>query len=450
VTRVGRLGAALVAALGISLAGAAPAPAPVAGPDGVVRGTLAGGGSYIVQPAPGAPVAGISLWYRAPSTGFGDPQPGLGRVAATVIAASQPITGTPVGRYIDQLGGRISVTAYPDAVAISTLVPADKAADVIRALTASYFTPVIDDTGVTVAERDLAEEGFFRQFSPDEVIDDLLVSDLFSDGPARYPTVPTPQQLQALDVAKIKQFATRAFRPSNAVLVVTGAVDPSVVDAAVTGPADAAPGSEPTLTEHPVPQPQPMTVNGTEAGLGLGWIGPTIASEEEATAFDFISDYLFRPETGVVSKAMAKSKTTVDGKFVTYHDPGVFLITIAGGDLPAAKSVVETALARVKKPLDERTFAAARQSFVYHMLDDIQTPSELADNFGWYTVEGNGAYAPGAGGQRGRYFADAMQLTPAFVAQTVSAYLDRPGATVTLATATAKPQPAATRQGAAK
>jgi predicted Zn-dependent peptidase len=432
------MGAALVAALGVSLVGAAPIAAPKTGPDGAVRGTLPGGGTYIVQPATGAPVAGISLWYRAPSTGFGDPLPGLGRLAATTIAASQPITGTPVGRYVDQLGGRISVTAYPDAVAISTLVPADKAGDVIRALTASYFTPVVDDTGLTVAQHDLAEEGFFRQFSPAEVIDDLLVNALFADGPARFPTIPSPQQLQALDIAKVKQYAARAFRPSNAVLVVTGAVDPSVVQAAVTGPADAPSGSEPALTEHPVPQPQPLTANGTENGLGLGWVGPAIANEKEATTFDFIADYLFRPDTGVVSKALAQSKTTVDGKFVTYHDPGVFLISISGGDLAAAKSVVQSALASVKKPLDERTFAAAREAFVYHMLDDIQTPGELADNFGWYTVEGNGAYAPGAGGERGRYFVAATELTPASVAQTVSAYLDRPGASVTVAASAPK------------
>jgi predicted Zn-dependent peptidase len=427
------LRAAFVAALGVCLTGAAPAVSVPATPGAPVTGTLAGGGTYIVQAAPGAPVAGISLWYRAPSTGFGDPQPGLGRVAATAIAASEPITGTPVGRFVDQLGGRITVTAYPDAVAISTLVPADKAADVVRALTASYFTPVLDATGLTVAQRDLAEEGFFRQFSTDDVIDDLLAGDLFSDGPARYPTIPTPQQLQALDLARVKQFAARAFRPANAVLVVTGAVDPSVVEAAVTGPAGAAPGSEPALTEHAVPQPAPMTANGTEPGLGLGWIGPAISSEKEATAFDFIADYLFRPETGVVSKALAKTKTTVDGKFVTYHDPGVLLISMSGGDLAAAKTVVEAALASVKKPLDGRAFATARAAFVYHMLDDIQTPGELADNFGWYTVEGNGPYAPGAGGERGQYFAAAMQLTPGFVAQTVAAYLGRPGATVTLA-----------------
>lgn len=435
--------AALVAALGICALGAAPGP--VAATDGSVSGTLPGGGTYIVRPAGGAPVAGVSLWYRAPSTGFGDPLPGIARVAATAVAASQPITGTPVGRYVDQLGGRIVVTAYPDAVAISTIVPADRAGDVVRALTASYFTPVVTDAGLAVAQRDLAEDAFFRQFSSDEVIDDLLVSALFADGPARFSTVPTAQALQGLDLARVKQFAARAFRPSNAVLVVTGAVDPGVIGAAVAGPSDAPAGSEPALIEHAIPQPQPITVNGTEPGAGLGWIGPSIASEREATAFDFLADYLFRPDTGTVQAALANTKTSLDGKFVTYHDPGVLLVAITGGDIASAKALVDAALANAKKPMDPKTFAAARDAFIYHMLDDIQTPGELADNFGWYAVEGNAAYAPGAGGPRGRYFAAAAELTPAFVAQTVAAYLDRPGATVTLATS-----PSATAAGAAK
>ena len=76
--------AALVAALGICALGAAPGP--VAATDGSVSGTLPGGGTYIVRPAGGAPVAGVSLWYRAPSTGFGDPLPGIARVAATAVA----------------------------------------------------------------------------------------------------------------------------------------------------------------------------------------------------------------------------------------------------------------------------------------------------------------------------------------------------------------------------
>jgi hypothetical protein len=75
---------------------------------------------------------------------------------------------------------------------------------------------------------------------------------------------------------------------------------------------------------------------------------------------------------------------------------------------------------------------------VYRLLGDMETPSELADTYGWYAVEGGAAYAPAEGGARGRYFTVAAALTPAAVAQTVARYLGTPPAVVTLV----KPAPA--------
>ena len=46
----------------------------------------------------------------------------------------------------------------------------------------------------------------------------------------------------------------------------------------------------------------------------------------------------------------------------------------------------------MRRPLDAKTFAAALAAFEYHLLSDLQTPSEMADNFDWYVVEGNAAY----------------------------------------------------------
>ena len=68
-------------------------------------------------------------------------------------------------------------------------------------------------------------------------------------------------------------------------------------------------------------------------------------------------------------------------------------------------------------------FAAARAAFVYRLLGDMETPSEISDTYGWYAVEGAPAYAPAEGGVGGRYFTLASQLTPASVAQAVATYL---------------------------
>jgi len=423
------LGAALAsAALTLSSALGSFADAPP------LDGTLAGGGTYIVRPISGAPVAAISLWYRASSSGFGPmPVPGLGRLAATAVAASQPITGTPLGTFVSRLGGRMSISTYPESIAISLLVPADRAAVAIQALTRSYFAPVLTDGGLTNARRAVAEESAIRALSPDSAISDDLYASLFASGPAEVPPFPAPAAVGAIAADTVRAYAERAFRPANAVLVLSGEVDPTLVRSALTGREGALPGAESPLPEHTV-VPAPVSTTGTENGFGLAWAGPPIADETAATAFDFIADYLFA-EGGAVQRTAEAAGTSLDGTFVTYHNPGVFIVTASGGNAAAARAALTTALVALRKPLPPAAFERARRAFVYRLLSHSETADLIADDYGWYAVEGASAYTPGEGGAEGRYLRAVAALTPAYVATTVAAYLDRPGASVTVAAA---------------
>jgi predicted Zn-dependent peptidase len=140
-----------------------------------------------------------------------------------------------------------------------------------------------------------------------------------------------------------------------------------------------------------------------------------------------------------VQRAAGASGAEIVGTFVTFHNPGVFLVTATGGDPAAARTAVDAALAAMRTPLAPAAFAQARRAFVYHILSDGETPGELADSYGWYTVEGDAPYTPGEGGTRGRYLAAAAALTPAFVAATVAKYLGHAGATVSVTQAQATP-----------
>lgn len=435
-----RLGTALKAAL-LSAAFAvssAPASEPAAGATGAATGKLAGGGTYVVQPAQGAPAAAIALWYRAPASGFDtDGTPGIGRLAGAAVAASKPITGTSLGAFIARVGGRITVVSYPDSVAISMIVPSDRASDAVHALTQAYFAPVLDDAGLTVAKHELAESSALRQFTPDLAIGDALSAALFPAGPSHFPGLATPETFDKLTVDRVRAYAERAFRPANAVLVVTGNVDSSVLTSAVPGRSDAAPGVEPPLVAVPVASATAVAKVGSDAGFGLAFAGPAIADDREATALDFIADYLFYGNTGTVQRALRTAKATVTGTFVTYHDPGVMLVTGTGDDLATARTTVQNALATVQKPLDRATFAAAQRAFLYHIMSDLQTPSQYADTVGWYTVEGAPGYAPG--NAAGTYFTLAGALTPEFVAATAAKYLSHPLVTAEF---TAKKAPA--------
>ena len=363
-------------------------------------------------------------------------------MAATAIAASQPITGTALGTFVNRLGGRMSISAYPESVSVSLLVPADRAALAVRALTRSYFAPVLTDAGLQAARRTVAEEAAIRALSPESTITDSLYASLFAGGPAQSPPFPAPAAVDAISVAQIRGYAERAFRPANAILVLSGDVSADLTTAALTGREGAAPGPE-TPRPETTDVPAPVATKGTDGGFGLMWAGPPIADEAAATAFDFIADYLFA-DGGAVQRAAEADGTALDGTFVTYHDPGVFFVTATGGNVAAARTAVEAALAEIRKPLAPAIFERARRQFTYRLLSHSQTPDLLADNYGWYSVEGAPAYTPGEGGANGRYLKAIAALTPAFVATTAAAYLDRPGATVTVESpSTVTPSPAA-------
>lgn len=410
-----------------------PTAPPVAAADAARSGTLPGGATYLLRPVGGAPVAAIALWFRAPSAGFDPtPAPGLGRLAAAAIAASVPVTGTSLISFVERVGGRLAVTAYPQSVAVSTLVPADQAAATLQALTRAYFAPVLTDEGLATAKRDQIGESQVRAQSSEPAIQEALYGALFTDGPPRYPSFGASNAIVALPGERVRAFAERAFRPSNAVVVATGTVDDATLAAALPGRAGAARGIESAQRGVVAPAPVPVRRTGEETGFGLAWAGPPIAEEREATAMDFVADYLFSPETGNVQRAARPSGASITGTFVTFHDPGVFMITATGGDTAAARAAIDAGLAALRRPLDPATFEAARRTFVFHILSDQQTPSGLADSYGWYAVEGNPLYAPGDGGSAGRYFTAAASLTPEFVAATVAKYLGRAGASVTV------------------
>ncbi|MBC5799785.1 MAG: insulinase family protein [Candidatus Eremiobacteraeota bacterium] len=434
---------ALLAGFIMVAAGAAAAVPPSATapalPDlgsAVTVSRLPAGGTAIVRPTEGAPLAAVELWYRAPSIGFGaKAQPGLARLAAQAVAASKPIIGKSLAQTVADAGGRLFITVYSDSLEVSALVPATSAGDVVKTMTTAYFAPVLTEAGFTSAQRDVAAEALFASVDVETVVRDALFAQLFSDGPQHFPTLAPPRALAALAFPDVQSFALRAFRSPNATLVLSGAVDPNIAQAAATGRHELDASAEAPLVGRISAASSPATLASVQRSGGFGWLGPPIADEREATAMDFISDYLFRADSGTVVAQAARRypNTLLLGGFITLHDPGVMFVAYGGNDGTGVRKLVTDAIAAVQQPLPPATFAAARAAFEFHLLDDLQTPLQLADSFGWYTVEGNPPYAPGAVGDRGRYFAIADALTPEFVAAVARKYLGRTPATVTLA-----------------
>ena len=388
-------------------------------------GSLPRGGSYIVDPDPTIASAAIGLWFRAPGAGYDNATPGLSNLAATAAAVAPLASGKSLYALVHSLGGQVNIAVYPDIVGVGAVVPASASRRVVAAITAAYFAPSIDDAAVKMARANAAVLGVQQRYQSDQMLHDLLFKQIFASGPAVYPALPTSiTQLTSITTAQVRSFAQRAFRSDNAVLTLTGNVDASSVSAVTDGSGTGA--MDQPFDSTPAPNPAAATVSGAVDGVGLAWIGPPISDQHAATALDFVADYLFRETTGVVWRGLdtAKSDALVLGQFITLHDPGVMVVTIGGDQEKQAEKRVLDALETMRQPLDRKTFEAAREAFLYHVATDTQTPQQRADNFGWYTVEGNLQYAPGI--SDGAYNQVARSLDPEYVASVVRRYLDKP------------------------
>jgi len=433
------LAAAFLVAVLAAPAGARSAQPPLlpAASIGSTQGVTPAGMMYSVTPDPAQPAAAVALWYRAPASGFGAvPAAGLSRVAALTVAASTPITGTPLARLAQELGARLTIEAFPDSVSITVLVSPEHAARIVRAMTADYFAPVTDAAGLALAQHDAAEDGLYRSYDAPDAVEDAVESVLFNSGPFHDGTIALPKAVAALTLDDVRAFAERAFRPANAVLVLTGNVTAATVAEAATR--DGALSSAEPLVHQTVAVPgSPSQRTSSVAATGLGWAGPAIDDEVAATSLDFIADALFSPQAGSVQRSLGSLDAKVSGTYVTYHDPGLFVVTISGPDAQAALPIVRHAIAQAAVPMNPASFAAARAAFAFRLLSDMETPEQLADTFGWYAVEGNLAYAPAGD----RYFHVAAGLTPQVVARAAARFLGPAPAIVTLVPARA-PSPA--------
>jgi predicted Zn-dependent peptidase len=400
-------------------------------------GSLPRGGSYVLYPDETVATAAIGLWFRAPAAGYDDARPGIANLAATAVAVVPLASGKSLYALVHTVGGELNIQVYPDIIGIGAIVPASAARRVVAAMTAAYFAPTVDDAAVKTARANAAVLGVQQRYEADTTLHDLLFRQLFATGPAHYPPLPaTVAQLTSISTTQIGEFSKRAFRAQNSVLTLTGNVDASSISAVTDG--GGAGSLDSPYDSRLAAALQSATVSGAVDGVGLAWVGPPISDARAATALDFVADYLFREQTGIVTKALDRTErdALVVGQFITLHDPGVMVVTIGGSHEKQVEQSVLDALATMVQPMDEKTFNDAREAFLYHVAADTQTPQQRADNLGWYGVEGDLDYAPGI--VEGNYERSARTLDPQYVAQVVRRYLHNPVVVDLIATTTQK------------
>ncbi len=394
---------------------------------------LADGLTLVTRSATASPTVSLEVWIRCPASGYGSPQPGLARLTALSLVETKT-NGTSLRDDARRSGAQIAVSVYQESTEIAVSAPAYLSSAIIDRFNRDILHPHPDQAAFAMARQRLAAQQVASMEMVDQVLRDTLFAHMFLNGPLHDSSYGDPKTLTALTLNDVNGFASRAYVPSNEIVVAVGQVNTADINqrASAAAPSTTPPAPMPDSTlaafnDNPLMITRDSVQSG---GVAIGWVGPPISDERAATAMDFLSDYLTHEDDGIVTKAVHQVDANAEfvGQFVTLRNPGVLFVTASGsalGPTVLSATIRDAVSGALRGPLSKAEFDRARDAYVTHLLSDMQTSQGLADNYGWYFAQGALPYSPSATdvSLAGDYFAQVSSLTPDYLYSVARRYL---------------------------
>ncbi|MDQ6781398.1 MAG: insulinase family protein [Candidatus Eremiobacteraeota bacterium] len=398
------------------------------------------------------PTVAFQIWIRCPADGYAGAQPGIARL--TALALLEQKSGDDTLRdAVRHAGGQVGVSVYHEGTEIALLAPSYIALALADQLLRAVLHPNVDRVAYLAARQRLAAQQVAALEVPDQILRDSLFAQMFASGPLHDPTYGTARTLAAFTPADVNAFLRQAYVPADEIVVAVGNADGTDFERRTRALAPPArmPNAMPGSAVAPA-RAAPLIVEVAQAaspGVALGWVGPPISDERAATAMDFLSDYLTHPDAGIIAQSVRQLApgAAFAGQFITMRDPGVFFISVTGHNLDpdAAVATVRTSLAHaLSSRLSQSDFAQGLQAFQSRLLRDTQTSQQVADNYGWYFMQGAPAYSPSFSqdAAAGAYFDQLKTLTPQYVYDIARRYLSAQPTVVVVPAPAVTPSPA--------
>lgn len=192
---------------------------------------LPNGMGLIVVEHAGQPVANLSLYLRSGSAADPPEQAGLADMAAELLTkGTETRSATEIAETVERVGGRLNSGAGDDWITVSATVLREHlplAFDLASDVTLRPTFPE-DELGVTRRRALSALQAQLGQ--PGVIAQRQFVREVY--GPEHpYGVSPEPGTIEAITREDLVRFHAERFGPENALLVVSGVVDPDEVEA---------------------------------------------------------------------------------------------------------------------------------------------------------------------------------------------------------------------------
>jgi zinc protease len=389
---------AALLALGLLVAGLAPAPASAQPRPAVTRQRLENGFTVIVRENPLAPVAAVSLlvamgsrWERRETAGISN------FVHAVMVKGTRKQSGSELADAVASLGGRISAAGDVDYSGINATALSRFWRELLALTAELALEPMLAPAEVD-RERDwLLSRIQRRQDNPSARAFDEFYAALYGAHPYALPVLGTPESLKRIDHAAIVATYGAYYRPERMTLAVSGQVKASEVVAEAQrlfgGMSRGAAGADPA-NPAPVASGKRLVIEqpAQQAQILTGGLAPPLDHPDHA-AVKVLSTVLGGGMAGRLFVEL-RDKQGLAYSASSFYDPvrepGALILYL--GTSPESAAGAEAALmnevARVRsEPVSAEELRRAKGYLLGNYEMDRRTNARLAWYLAFYAVE---------------------------------------------------------------
>jgi zinc protease len=369
--------------------------------------TLPNGVRALVKRTPGAETLSVQVWVRAGSRFETNANAGVAHLIETAAlrgSKNQPADAGDEGGLagaMRRVGGDAGALTSRDATFYSATVATPFVQSAFNALSDTVLRPDLKDSSVEEAKLSVSDDLTRRALDSVASASDLAYATAFARHPYRRSTLGSDESVAALSGAKARDYHNRQYVGANTTVVLVGDIDFERGQTLIREAFGAMPRgvrAEPKNAPDPLPKNREAT---RRAGLSrdavaLAWRSSGVENPRDVVALDTLlalwregvnanlRTRLLRGGPDSTTNPPLASAYEVD--FLTQHDAGLFLITLAGTvDKDAAEKAVLDEVERVRQgALSPDEIERAKSELRHQYIEQGENPAGQAGALGFY------------------------------------------------------------------
>lgn len=192
-------------------------------PTNFQKTTLPNGLRVLTERHPHVSSATLGVWVEAGSIHETAREQGLAHLLEhMVFKGTQRHSMSKIAAKMDVLGGGMNAFTEREWVCYHVKVLSDQVAPALNLLCEFATEPMLDADLLEIEKRVVIEEIRATEDEPDELIEELFVSNLWANSRWGRPIAGSPQSVEKFGVEDLRGFMERHYAPSNCVVVAVG------------------------------------------------------------------------------------------------------------------------------------------------------------------------------------------------------------------------------------